>query len=493
MQVEELTVLNQKTKKQIKVNSSYFKKLYKEQRKTGVKYFNIGDLKKLGVHTKTGGNDPMVTDATRRTANSVAGPRRDGVRLRNVQYTIPMNVQNKLKSYANQFQQRKKKEMDVDINQFCVNYELVSKPITHSRMQVSYTYYAFPDFNKDNLDLPNFFATYEIDKFSFAQNSYIDMEHSSEYYYRNNFKPEFVNMNKFEENFLDVEWFNEMNEYIGTFTNETLMLLHTYTWNGDVIVNSYLRNKLRYEDLMSEYHNKEYKRKNLSPFFIPFNNVYYEVTQQFKNIKEIVIEMFEPTITEHKFQEYVTKNSYRGIVDKKTFQEIIAEYFSFEVINYRNYLLNVVLVPLLKKKYIMKLIQNYAESIQSMINDAPPTRKKMTLYRGLRKDYVSEKKQGVFFKNEGFLSVTNKYSTTAGFMTSDCCFHYITILPGTRMLWMGGLSKVPREGEFLLGLNTTYLIRSHQKEDLPIFTDQNMAICDPPIRPPVTVIRVVAV
>lgn len=486
MQVEEITILNRKTKKSIKVNSSYFKKLYKEQRETGVKFFNIGDLKKLGVmNTKKGGNDLPMKDAT--------DARRDVVRLRNVQYTIPMNVQNKLKSYANQIQQRKKEEMSADINQYCVNYELISKPITHSRMQVSYTYYAFPDFNKDNLDLPNFFETYMMDQFSFAQNSYIEMEHSSEHYYRNNFKPEFVNMNQFEENFLDVEWFNEMNEYIGTFDNGTLMLLHTYTWNGDVIVNSYLRNKLRYEDLMTEYHNKEYKKKNLSPFFIPFNNVRYELMQTIKNMKDFVIEIVDPKINEAKFQEYVTKHSYRGIVDNKTFQEILLEYLSSNTFNYRTYLLNVVLVPLMKKEFVMKLIQNYAESIQNMINNAPPTKKKMTLYRGLRKDYVFEKKQGVFFKNEGFLSVTNKYSTTAGFMTGDCCFHYITVLPGTKMLWMAGLSKVPREGEFLLGLNTTYLIRSHQKEALPLFTEKNMDICDPPIRPPITVIRVVAV
>jgi uncharacterized lipoprotein YehR (DUF1307 family) len=332
-----------------------------------------------------------------------------------------------------------------------------------------------------------------MDEFSFAQNSYIDMVHSSETYYRNNFKPEFVNMNQFEENFLDVEWFNEMNEYIGTFTNETLMLLHTYTWNGDVIVNSYLRNKLRYEDLMTEYHNKEYKKKNLSPFFIPFNNVNYELMQKFNNLKELANEIFDLSFTEDKFQEYVTKHSYKGIVDKKKYLEILIEYLSSNTFNYRTYLLNVVLVPLMRKEFVMKLVQNYAESIQTMINNAPPTKKKMTLYRGLRKDYVFEKKQGVFFKNEGFLSVTNKYSTTAGFMTGDCCFHYITVLPGTRMLWMAGLSKVPREGEFLLGLNTTYLIRSHQKENLPIFTDTNMEICDPPIRPPTTVIRVVAV
>ena len=493
MHVEELTILNRKTNKSIKVYSSYFKKLYKEQRETGVKFFNIGDLKKLGVNTKKGGSDPRAIDVARQSTANATSPQRDIVRLRNVQYTIPMQVQNKLKSYVNQIQQRRKEEMKADINQYCVNYELISKPIIHSRMQVSYTYYAFPDFNKDNLDLPSFFSVYTMDEFSFAQNSYIDMVHSSEYYYRNNFKPEFVNMNQFEDNFLDVEWFNEMNEYIGTFTNETLMLLHTYTWNGDVIVNSYLRNKLRYEDLMTEYHNKEYKKKNLSPFFIPFNNVYYELIKKFTNPQDLVIEIFDPTITEKKFQEYVTKNSYRGIVDKKTYREILIEYLYSTAINYRTYLLNVLLVPLMKKEFIMKLIQNYAESIQSMINDAPSTKKKMTLYRGLRKDYVFERKQGVFFKNEGFLSVTNKYSTTAGFMTGDCCFHYITVLPGTKMLWMAGLSKVPREGEFLLGLNTTYLIRSHQKEDLPIFTEKNMEICDPPIRPPTTVIRVVAV
>jgi hypothetical protein len=67
----------------------------------------------------------------------------------------------------------------------------------------------------------------------------------------------------------------------------------------------------------------------------------------------------------------------------------------------------------------------------------------------------------------------------------------ITILPGSRLLFVGGVSSVPREIEFLLGMNTTYLMRKYRDK---AFTKDYM-LCggiQTDIRPKMLVTRLVA-
>ena len=61
--------------------------------------------------------------------------------------------------------------------------------------------------------------------------------------------------------------------------------------------------------------------------------------------------------------------------------------------------------------------------------------------------------------------------TSAG----DCCLSQITLLPGTKCLWISGISKLSSENEILLDSDTTFLIRSHKKE---LNSTYNINICD---------------
>ena len=83
-------------------------------------------------------------------------------------------------------------------------------------------------------------------------------------------------------------------------------------------------------------------------------------------------------------------------------------------------------------------------------------------------------------KNKTFISSTVDYTVSQRFSGNSCCLTYISILPGSQLLWLSGLSRIPAESEFLIGLNTTFMIRSHKKEYIQKYeTAPNLpSICD---------------
>jgi hypothetical protein len=99
----------------------------------------------------------------------------------------------------------------------------------------------------------------------------------------------------------------------------------------------------------------------------------------------------------------------------------------------------------------------------------------MIVYRGDKDDTYFNRNTGeVFFKNKGLISISLSYTKafdftedvfSMGFSGGDiCCMNEITILPGSRILFVGGVSSMPGEIEFILGMNTTYLMRKFREK-----------------------------
>jgi hypothetical protein len=110
--------------------------------------------------------------------------------------------------------------------------------------------------------------------------------------------------------------------------------------------------------------------------------------------------------------------------------------------------------------------------VDEVIDRSPPTRKKMIVYRGDRDDtYFNRNTGDIFFKNKGIISTTLSYNEAIRFTSEKvsyinserCCMNEITVLPGSRILFIGGVSTLPQEIEFILGMNTTYLMRKYRE------------------------------
>jgi hypothetical protein len=120
----------------------------------------------------------------------------------------------------------------------------------------------------------------------------------------------------------------------------------------------------------------------------------------------------------------------------------------------------------LSDSFLRKLLDRFGSDLQHIIDNAPPIKKLMVLYRGVKTDYYLKGKEGHYYKSDGFVSTSVSVSKATGFTNKlittnppHCCMKRVTLLPGTKALVIMGVSHYPDEKEVLLGLNTKYLVR----------------------------------
>jgi hypothetical protein len=317
-----------------------------------------------------------------------------------------------------------------------------------------------------------------------------------------------------ENNFmdqLDIEWFNETNKYVSNLNIEDLFALKGYTFKGDVLINNKLRGSLDMKEFLKTISTNLYSNQNNTyfPLFFPILKIIFRENDN----KEILIDNKKIDMMDKKFKDNATKsfnclinniNAFKSKMNQNKKCNTHLHYFlvANRKIIYRDI---VILAHVLKNEYLLEAIDILTLKVHGIIQNSPPTTKKMIVYRGDKDDiYFNDDKKSVFFKNKGIISTTLSYANATNFidesgLTEDktiktkeiCCMKEITILPGSRILFVGGVSSVPREIEFLLGMNTIYLMRKYRDK---AFTKDYM-LCggiQTDIRPKMLVTRLVA-
>jgi hypothetical protein len=110
---------------------------------------------------------------------------------------------------------------------------------------------------------------------------------------------------------------------------------------------------------------------------------------------------------------------------KKTYKHIIDE-----------------ICPLLTDQEIDECIVELVKQIRHIFSICPKTTKRMTLWRGLRDMPNSS--------YPGFTSMSLNPFHTLNYTGRECCLQKLTILPGTPLLFIGGLSSFKNELECIL-------------------------------------------
>jgi hypothetical protein len=114
------------------------------------------------------------------------------------------------------------------------------------------------------------------------------------------------------------------------------------------------------------------------------------------------------------------------------------------------------------KRFWISVLQCYKERLEDIIRNAPPTRTRMVLYRGVKSDYFIPKslleiRDRVHIAGS-FVSTTSSVNVLQRFTTHDeCCVMRIYVPIGTRMITLAGFANMD-EAEFLLGPNTQFYI-----------------------------------
>jgi hypothetical protein len=507
-------IYNEQTKKCIKFNSPYFKKLLNEQKVNGTIFFSNQELKEFSVKSPSVAAKPPSAVAkppsvaakppsvAAKPPSAVAAKPPSAVaakpvsikkelgtpQLKNVNHLISYKVQNKLKSYIEKLKKNKKNKITKSVSDMCFNNKLLDIPIVHKHTTTNFTFYQFTHLIGNSLN-PKNMETF-FDK-NLNKTRISTLGASSLRYYENNFNPVYLYAEKNNEP-LDIEWFNELNKYMKKLDMKDLLNLHTYTKHGDKIINNFLLAESPL-DFVKKYINTninekilDYTKDVIFPLFVPFVKFVSKLKKKYNNDNDRILSILFKKVDEKEFDTFkdkIFRDPMAKIlikpIPKESFKTISQKFITNNSMDFSTYYASLLLISFVKPVHLISIMKLYAEGIQTVINNSPKTKKPMTLYRGAKDDYIFKQKKGIYFKNKTFISSTIDYSVSNRFSGNSCCLTYITILPGSQLLWLAGLSAY---NEFLLGLNTTFMIRSHQKEYVRKLEDAatigNIKICD---------------
>lgn len=116
--------------------------------------------------------------------------------------------------------------------------------------------------------------------------------------------------------------------------------------------------------------------------------------------------------------------------------------------------------PRLTGEEIEECIVELVKDVRHVFSICPKTTKRMTLWRGLRSTPS--------LSYTGFTSMSLDPFHTLNYTGNDCCLQKITLLPGTPLLFIGGLSSFKKEMECILPDNLQFYEIKKSSEIIPI-------------------------
>jgi hypothetical protein len=120
----------------------------------------------------------------------------------------------------------------------------------------------------------------------------------------------------------------------------------------------------------------------------------------------------------------------------------------------------------------------FSKDLNTIIKNSPPLKRQMVVFRGVKDDYYLKGHKNHFYKNSGFVSTSLSYDKALIFSGEDkankaiCCLKRIVLLPGTRVLYISGLSKFPQEMEILMSPDSVYYLKN-AKRTLPYYKEKD--------------------
>ena len=507
-------IFNEQTNKCIKFNSPYFKKLLNEQKTNGTIYFSKQELKEFSVTPPSPAKQSPAKQSPAKQSSAKPSPAKQSPaksspakpspakpspakpvstkkelstpQLKNVKHLISKKVQDKIKSYIEKLKEKKTDKITKSVSDFCNKRKLLDIPIVHKHITTNFSFYTFNHLTW-NTTIPKNMETFFDNNLNRTRISLLS-KNSLLKYYENNINPVYLYAEKNNDP-LDIEWFNELNEYMKNLNRKDLLNLHTYTKHGDLIINNFLLSESPLDFVINYIKTNiisrfvDYTTDVVFPLFVPFVKFVRNLKKKYKDDNDRILSILFRKVETKEFHIFLNTiyDKIKKPKPKDTFETIAKTFITDNSFDYSTYFASLLLIRFVKPEHLASIIEFYAKDIQKVINNAPKTRKPMTVYRGAKDDYIFKQKKGVYFKHKTFVSSTIDYSVSKKFSGDSCCLTYITLLPGSRLLWLGGLSAYG-ESEFLLGLNTTFMISSHKKEYVRKLEKaqeiRNINICD---------------
>ena len=231
---------------------------------------------------------------------------------------------------------------------------------------------------------------------------------------------------------IDYDWFKEMDDYVRSLSTYDAFTVLGYSYHSFDFINKFLIGQ------MNSINHLLTTTAVYDQYFFPF------YMQAFMLLDSIDLAANNPNVIYNnkskKLSEWcndVTKLGLKG--GYKMFKSIMSN-FPFEF-----------------WKLVMQL---YRDDLKRIIDNAPPVKKEMVVYRGVKDDYFLKGAKNNYYHNKCFVSCTLSPSHALLYLRGNqCCFKRITLLPGTKVLFISGLSCYPDELEIVINVDSTLYIK----------------------------------
>lgn len=243
---------------------------------------------------------------------------------------------------------------------------------------------------------------------------------------------------------IDYEWFKDVNHYITNLSTYDAFTVLGYSYQSHVFINKYLIGQMT-EKWMEQKVNEFDHDKIYFPFYVQCYTLIDQITLKFdpkfsyKNSMKNVSDWLEECKT-------------LGIQDAYSLFMKIAFCFKFE--------------------FWIQVMEIFKSDFKRIINNAPPVRKETVVYRGVTNDYFLKGAKDNYYQNTCFVSSSfNPNHALLYLRDEQCCLKRITLLPGSRVLFISGLSSYPNELEIVINVDSLLYIT--QKSTNHIYPRRN--------------------
>lgn len=265
------------------------------------------------------------------------------------------------------------------------------------------------------------------------------------------------------ETLIDFKWLKDMNDYMTSLTTKQIYTIIGYTHFGDTVANNYMRRSLNKQRFTIDLASYERWGPVYFPLFfqaIEFLEESNDVTKLLKDGKDADVE-----IQGLVFNQPLADASFVGT---KKVSEILTNMKSKKNLKFSDKYLILYKVSrfLSFSEFWQPVIRNYIRDLDGIIDNAPAVRTPTIVYRGVKDDYFLKGRDGHVYRNNSFSSTSLNMGAALRFANSKCCFKRITLLPGTKVLLIAGVSKYKNEIEILLGSKAQFYI-TKEKTHIP--------------------------
>lgn len=267
----------------------------------------------------------------------------------------------------------------------------------------------------------------------------------------NNYNKE-ASLRLFKDGEIDIDflWFKEVDDYLKSLSTYDAFTVLGYSYHSHNYINRYLNGEMTHEYIKTKLKDTDVVgKRNYFPFYV----------QSFKLLNSAEF----------------TTTSKVGSKDAKTMAEWVNQIQKEGLQKGYDTFLSV--ATYFKYSWWEKVMKLFKVDFKRIINGAPLVRRPTVVYRGVNTDYFLKGASGNYYHNKCFVSCSLSPNHALLYLRGNkCCFKRITLLPGTRALFISGLSCYPDELEFVINVDSTLYIQ--ETFDTKLYSNEYSILTD---------------